>query len=76
MFVIHTDHHDSQAGVEKDNSDLKEFKKTLLKNKEYDFVLLFNSRDSNYLTSFGWSRARKITSQSTPGIPSLLGSLR
>ncbi len=37
--------HEIFKPIEKDNSDLKEFKKTLLKNKEYDFVLLFNSRN-------------------------------
>ena len=44
-YIPHGLNHEIFKPIEKDNSDLKEFKKTLLKNKEYDFVLLFNSRN-------------------------------
>ena len=33
-----------------------------------------NSIDKSFLTSFGWSNAKKITSQSIPGAPSLDGN--
>jgi glycosyltransferase involved in cell wall biosynthesis len=44
-YIPHGLNHEIFKPIEKDDSDLKEFKKTLLKNKEYDFVLLFNSRN-------------------------------
>jgi hypothetical protein len=44
-YVPHGLNTDIYKPLDKDNSDLKEFKKNLFKNKEYDFALLFNSRN-------------------------------
>jgi len=44
-YVPHGLNHEIFKPIEKNNPDLQEFKKTLFKNKEYDFVLLFNSRN-------------------------------
>jgi glycosyltransferase involved in cell wall biosynthesis len=44
-YVPHGLNHHTFKPLEKDNEELKLFKKQLLGNKEYDFVLLFNSRN-------------------------------
>jgi glycosyltransferase involved in cell wall biosynthesis len=44
-YVPHGLNSDIFKPVDKNDSALKEFKKTLFKNKEYDFALLFNSRN-------------------------------
>ena len=44
-YVPHGLNHEIFKPIEKNNPDLQEFKKTLFKNKEYNFVLLFNSRN-------------------------------
>ena len=44
-YVPHGLNHDIFKPIDKNDSELKEFKKHLFKNKEYDFALLFNSRN-------------------------------
>ena len=44
-YVPHGLNNDIYKPLDKDNSELKEFKKQLFKGKEYDFALLFNSRN-------------------------------
>ena len=44
-YVPHGLNHDIFKPIDKNDPDLKEFKKHLFKNKEYDFALLFNSRN-------------------------------
>jgi hypothetical protein len=44
-YVPHGLNHEIFKPMDKNDSQLKEFKKTLFKGKEYDFALLFNSRN-------------------------------
>jgi len=44
-YIPHGLNTDIFKPLDKDNSELKEFKKNLFKGKEYDFALLFNSRN-------------------------------
>ena len=44
-YVPHGLNHEIFKPIDKNDSKLKEFKKTLFKGKEYDFALLFNSRN-------------------------------
>jgi hypothetical protein len=44
-YVPHGLNHEIFKPLDKNDSNLKEFKKNLFKGKEYDFVLLFNSRN-------------------------------
>ena len=44
-YVPHGLNHNIFKPLDKDNSQLLEFKKQLFKGKEYDFALLFNSRN-------------------------------
>jgi hypothetical protein len=44
-YVPHGLNHDIFKPIDKNDPELKEFKKHLFKNKEYDFALLFNSRN-------------------------------
>ena len=44
-YIPHGLNHDIFKPLDKNDSNLKEFKKQLFKGKEYDFALLFNSRN-------------------------------
>jgi hypothetical protein len=44
-YVPHGLNHEIFKPIDKNDPELKEFKKHLFKNKEYDFALLFNSRN-------------------------------
>jgi len=44
-YIPHGLNHDIYKPIDKNDSSLKEFKKQLFKGKEYDFALLFNSRN-------------------------------
>jgi glycosyltransferase involved in cell wall biosynthesis len=44
-YIPHGLNHDIYKPLDKNDSTLKEFKKQLFKGKEYDFALLFNSRN-------------------------------
>jgi glycosyltransferase involved in cell wall biosynthesis len=44
-YIPHGLNHDVYKPLDKNDSTLKEFKKQLFKGKEYDFALLFNSRN-------------------------------
>ena len=44
-YIPHGLNHEIFKPIDKNDSTLKEFKKNLFKEKEYDFVLLFNSRN-------------------------------
>jgi len=44
-YIPHGLNHNIFKPLDKDNPQLKEFKKNLFKGKEYDFVLFFNSRN-------------------------------